>query len=132
MREVKRYTILSAKGATGLGNFIQVSDFRNCVVQVATASSANLTIKCKGSLGATAPTFVEGSKTVANAWEYVAMVDLNTPTTVVTGSTGLAFTGTDDVRLFEININSLDWLTFDVTARSAGSVTVTITLTDNR
>jgi uncharacterized protein (DUF1786 family) len=39
MRSVQRYIILDAKAATGIGNVIDVRDFRNCVVKIGTASS---------------------------------------------------------------------------------------------
>lgn len=58
------------------------------------------------------------------------MVDLNDGTPV-TGSTGVAATGSDIAKLYEINVNGLDFVTLQVTARSAGSVTAWIQLTSN-
>jgi hypothetical protein len=58
------------------------------------------------------------------------MVDLNDGLPV-TGSTGVVATGTDIVRTFEININSLQWIAFNITAISAGNVTISIQITDN-
>lgn len=49
----------------------------------------------------------------------------------ISGDTGFTVTGTDDFRLFAINIDNLDFLNFNVTARSAGSVTIEVQLTDN-
>ena len=59
------------------------------------------------------------------------MVDLEDGAPV-DGDTGFVVTGTDDFRQFEININSLDYINFSVTARSAGSVTVEVVVTDNQ
>lgn len=59
------------------------------------------------------------------------MVDLQNGA-AVDGDTGFVVTGTDDFRQFEINVNSLDYICFRVTARSAGSVTVSCVVTDNQ
>lgn len=123
------YTIMSAKAATGIGNTIYCSDFRNAIVTIATTGSANMTIKCQGAIGNTAPTFSSASS-VTNPWDYVQMVDLQDGN-FLAGDTGMVLTGTDDVRQFEVNINALDYINFNVTARAAGSVTITIILTDN-
>lgn len=58
------------------------------------------------------------------------MVDLEDGS-AIDGDTGFVVAGTDDFRQFEININSLDYLAFTVTARSAGSVTIEVVVTDN-
>ncbi len=134
-RSVQRYLILDAKAATGVGNTIDVRDFRNCVVKIGTASSANLTVKAQGAVASvttpdTPPTF-SSTQSVANHWDYVQMIDLEDGTPV-DGDTGFVVTGTDDFRQFEININSLDYINFSVTARSAGSVTISVVLTDNQ
>ncbi len=133
-RQVLHYTVLDAKAATGVGVTIPVRDFRNCVIAIGTASSANLTVKCKGAVALansdyTAPDF-SAAQTVANNWSYVQMVDLNDGTPV-TGSTGFVAAGTDAFKLYEVNVNGLDFITLDVTARSAGSVTATAQLSTN-
>ncbi len=65
----------------------------------------------------TPPDFA-AAQTVTNNWDYIQMIDLNSGSSVV-GDTGMVCTGTDDFRLFEVNINSLDYINFNVTARSA-------------
>lgn len=135
MRSVQRYIILDAKAATGIGRIIDVRDFRNCVVKIGTASSANLTCKaqgyvCSAATPDTIPDFA-AAQTVANNWDYIQMVDLQNGA-AVDGDTGFVVTGTDDFRQFEINVNSLDYICFRVTARSAGSVTVSCVVTDNQ
>lgn len=133
-RQVVHYNILSAKGATGIGNTIPVRDFRNCIVKIGTASSANLTVKAQGAVASpatdyTAPDFA-AAQTVANHWDYIQMIDLQNGAPV-NGDDGFVVTGTDDFRQFEININSLDFINFVVTARSAGSVTIDVSCTSN-
>jgi hypothetical protein len=125
---------MSAKGTTGIGNIIPVGDFRNCVVKIGTASSANMTIKAQGAVSSinaeyTPPAF-GSSPSVSNNWDYVQMVDLNDGTPY-SGDTGMVLTGTDDFRLFEININGLDFISFVITAVSAGTATIDVQLSTN-
>ena len=133
-RVVAHYTIMSAKGTTGIGNTINVRDFRNAVVKIGTASNANCTIKAVWAVadpitGFTAPDFA-ASQSVANNWDYVQMVDLNSGTAIA-GDTGMVCTWTDDFRLFEVNINGLDFLIFNITAVSAGTVTIVVQCSSN-
>jgi len=133
-RSVQRYLILDAKAATGVGVTIDVRDFRDCVVKIGTATSANLTVKAQGAVAnmftSNTPPDFAATQTVANNWDFVQMVDLQDGSPI-NGDVGFVVTGTDDFRLFEINVNALDYINFRVTARSAGSVTVSCVLADN-
>ncbi len=134
-RSVQHYQIFNAKATTGTSSVIDVRDFRNCVVKIGTATSANLTVKAQWAVASastttTPPTF-SSAQSVSNHWDYIQMVDLQNGA-AVDGDTGFVVTGTDDFRQFEINVNSLDYIAFTVTARSAGSVTIDIVVTDNQ
>lgn len=125
---------MAAKSTTWAGNTINVTDYRNAVVKIWTASSANLTVKCQGAIASPttseiAPNF-NSAQSVTNHWDYVQMIDQQDGSPI-SGDTGFTVTGTDDFRLFAINIDNLDFLNFNVTARSAGSVTIEVQLTDN-
>lgn len=126
MRDFKEYTIMSAKAATGIGNNIFVEDFRHCVISVNTASSANGTLKFQGSIAESAPDF-SAAQSVSNSWDYVEVKDLQDGS-AIDGDTGVAPAGTDDHRLFEVNINGLRWLNARLTAYSAGAFTVKVRL----
>lgn len=115
-------TLLDAKAATGSGTSLNVSDYDHIVIQVSTASSANLTMKVQGSIADTEPTW-GSAQSVANPWDYIQIKDLEDGS-AVDGDTGFAPAGTDDFRIFEVNVNALKWLNLIVTARSAGSITV--------
>jgi len=134
-RSVQRYLILNAAATTGVGQTIDVRDFRNCVVKIGTATSANLTVKAQGAVASfttdTTPPDFSAAQTVANNWDFIQMIDLQDGSSI-NGDVGFVVTGTDDFRLFEINVNSLDYINFRVTARSAGSVTVSCVLADNQ
>lgn len=122
MRDYKLYTVLDAKGATGIGVNINVKDFRHVIVAIATASSANLTVKAVGSIEATCPDF-SAVQSVSNMYDFLEMVDYQSGSHIA-GDTGVAFTGTDDFRLLEVNTNGMEWMNMRVTARVAGNVTV--------
>lgn len=121
MRDYKQYTVLDAKGATGIGVNINVKDFRHIIVAIATASSANLTVKAVGSIEATCPDF-SAAQSASNMYDFLEMVDYQSGAKV-TGDTGIAFSGTDDFRLFEVNTNGMEWFNLRVTARAAGNIT---------
>jgi len=74
------------------------------------------------SVAAAKPDF-SAAATVANHWTYLASYDLADPSAVVTGATGYATAGTDIFKNILVNVDGLTWLSMEVTARSAGSVT---------
>jgi hypothetical protein len=121
---------MSAKAATGVGNFIDVRDFRNVVINVSSASNGNFTVKCVGAIGDTSPAFAS-AQSATNQWDYIELADLSDSSAPVRGATGVVATGTDVCHLYEVNVNGLDWLTFNITAISAGTVTVDLVAVDN-
>ena len=129
MRDYKQYTILDAQAATGIGKNIFVGDSQHITIMVSTASSANLTVKMQGAMTEEAPDF-SAAQTVANQWDYIEMKDLQDGS-AIDGDTGIAPAGTDDFRIFEVNVNGLQWINMRVTARAAGSVTATARLFTN-
>lgn len=120
----------SAKATTGAGNALLVSDFRNAVFAIGTASSANMTIKVQGGIGDIAPDFT-AAQSATNRWQYIDIAPTNTGGTIVDGDTGVVWSGTDKVEMFEVNTNGLDYVCLNMTARSAGTATADVTLTTN-
>lgn len=123
----KQQTILLSQAATGTGATIAVQDWDEIILEVATASSANLTLLVQGSTSETAPIF-GSAKTSTNVWDYLAYEDCdatssNAPT-VTAGATGFVFSGTDDVRQVRVKMKGLRWLSATVSIRSAGNVTI--------
>jgi hypothetical protein len=113
--------MLDAKAGTGSGTSLLVEDFIHMILAMNTASSANLTVKVQGSIADVEPTWGSAASP-ANQWDYVQLKDLE-DASAIDGDTGFAPAGTDDQRMFEVNVNGLKWLNLIVTARSAGSVT---------
>lgn len=100
---------------------IECEEYAHLVVSYNTANSANCTIKFQGSIQDDVNFNVAQSAT--NRWDYVRIIDLNDGTSI-SGDTGVALTGTDDNRLFEINVNGLKSFTVAVTAWAAGTINV--------
>ena len=130
MRDSKPYTIFTAKAATGVGLVIPCGDFTHAVISFNTADSANLTLKFAGSIAEVAPDF-GAAQSATNSFDYIQVKDLEDGSSI-DGDTGIAPAGADDHRLFELNINALQYFTAVVTARAAGSVTVKVRLYNNQ
>lgn len=112
--------IFSAKAATGTGTPYSMPDFQHIMLALSSQSSANFTIKFQGSFSDVCPAF-GSAQSATNRWDYIQVKDYQN-NAAIDGDTGVAFAGTDDVRLFEFNTNGLKWICATVTARSAGSV----------
>ena len=116
--------LMDAKATTGVGTIMNVDAYETVTVTMNSASSANLTIKAAGALLDNGDLIdFTAAQSATNNYEFLAMVDLE-DSSQLDGDTGLVLAGTDDNRMFEINVNGIKWLNFRVTARSAGSITV--------
>ena len=115
-------------GATGIiYSFIQpifVKDFRHILASLASDNSAAMTVKCVGSIDKDCPDF-DLARSVDNHFEFIQMIDKE-DLAAVDGDTGLVLSGTDDFRIFEINTNGLNWLSFIPTAGTAGDITIKV------
>lgn len=108
---------------TNDAGMVYVRDYRSITFMVATTGSANMTIKFAGSLQEDKPD-LEAAQSQSNLWDHIEVVDLQDGS-AIDGDTGIAFAGTDDVRMFEANVNGLIWFGAHLTARSAGSAEIT-------
>ncbi len=130
MRDYKQYTILDNKATTGIGNTIDVKDYRHIILLVATADSGDLTIKVSGSAAETAPTF-SSAQSVSNHWTRIALYDYE-DSQIIEGDTGVAADGTDICKTLMVNVDGLNYINVEVTARVAGSVNVKAQLYNNK
>jgi len=131
IRNSVEYTILDAKGATGVWTNLLVQDFRNCVLSFATdwGWDAALTVKIQWSIQESAPDF-SAAQSVTNHWDYIEVIDLQSGS-AIDWDTWISVSSADDYRLLEANINWLKWINVRCTARTAGEVTVKAKLFDN-
>jgi len=114
-----------------IGRNIFVGDFRHCILSFDGSSNANMTVKFQGSIGDSTtndatPDF-SATQAYNNQWEYIEVIDLESGS-AIDGDTGVAQTGTNDHRMFEMNINGLRWINAIVTAWSAGATTIRVRL----
>lgn len=118
------HTFLNAAGATGAGTAMRVSDYNHVTVFIATdgGGDANLTVKCQGSIEEDAPTWAS-AQSVTNMWDFIHMSDLEDQAST-DGDDGFVVAGADDYRIYNVDVEGLNWLNFRVTARAAGEVTV--------
>lgn len=123
-------TILLAKATNGVGTTLDVRDFQNIVVSISSASSANLTIKCQGSISESSPDFSIAASS-SNQWGYIGIYELD-GATLKAGSTGVVYAGTDSTGLYSINTDGLTWLNFQVSGYAAGNITVQASLFNNQ
>ncbi len=130
MRDFKEYTIMDGKTTTGVGNVIYCEDFTHAIVSFNTSGSANCSVKFAGSIASAAPNF-SAAQSPSNSFDYVQLKDLEDASSV-DGDTGLTLAGTDDQRLFEVNVNALTYFTANITAISAGAVTIKVKLYTNK
>ena len=135
MRQNVFYTILNAEDTVDTVLAISCDDFRHAVFFFATdgGGDAALTVKFQGSIGKgiganmdIAPTF-SSAASVTNMWDYIEVIDLEDGS-AIDGDTGVAVATADDYRMFEANINGLQYLSARLTARTAGEVTVIVRL----
>lgn len=126
--------IFNGAVANGVGKTIPATEFKNAIIELSSASSGSFVIKAQwamgiGTLWNTAPNFGT-SKSATNPWDYLEMIDLNDGSSI-DGDTWITFAWTDDVRLFEVNINAMDFLNFEISSYTAGSVNLRVRLYTN-
>jgi hypothetical protein len=126
MKTLTTKTLFTARATTGVSPVFDVRTAETVILAVATASSGNLTLKISGASGETAPDFAATS-TPSNLWTRLALINQESPATPIAGDTGFAVTGTDAIRHYRIDVRGLSFIAAEVTARTAGNVTVIAT-----
>ncbi len=114
-----------------IGKTIYTENFRNALLAFSTdgGGDAALTVKFQGSVSSTTPDF-SASQSVSNQWEYIQVIDLEDGSSI-DGDTGVAVSGADDYRLFEMNINHLTWVNAIISGYTEGELTLDVKLKDN-
>lgn len=132
-RATTRQAIFSGATANAAaGVSVNVTDYRNVVIALATSGSATATVKVKGAVlppSEAVPDF-SAAASPSNHWTYVNSFDLES-NGAVAGSTGYAAAGTDIVKLVKVNVDGLDRITLEISGRTAGAVTAWVVGYDN-
>jgi hypothetical protein len=126
----KTVTALDGVTTTGASAAIDVAQYRHILVSIATSGSANATIKFAGSFEEEAPAFGTAAS-ATNVWDFIAAYNLEDPSSITDGDTGVVYSGTDAVEQYIVNTDGLKWFAANVTARSAGTITVKVVGFDN-
>jgi len=122
-------------GASGVlaprTKIIQCSDFRDAVLAFNSdgGGDAAMTIQVAGSIQKTPPDFAL-PQSVDNQYDFVQMVDMEDSGTV-DGDTGIVLAAADVNRMFEVNVNGLQWLGLIISAGTAGEITVKARIFNN-
>lgn len=126
-----RETLINST-STSVHTGVRVSDYRTCILSIKGSPSANLKVFIKGSIGDTRPDFTVASavrSTNNQTWDFLEVIDMQNGA-AIDGDTGVALSG-NVIRLVEVNVNALDWLSVHSTAVVAGTVTVAAALMTN-
>jgi len=121
----KQVSLFADKAASGYSASIDVSEYEKIMLAIAGTETANLTVKVQGSFQMKADSALDftAAQSKTNLWDYVACVDLQEGATVITGDTGLVFSG-DHVRLYKVNVAGLRTLGLQAVI-TGGKVTAT-------
>ncbi len=116
--------IFDAVTTAGVGQPIYVKDAKHVKVTVATSgvgAGESFNINFKGSCEEAKPDF-STAKSITNLWDYLEAIK-QADGTPIDGVAGDLFTGANDVRIYELNVNGLTWFTLDLNTLT-GSVVV--------
>ena len=116
-----------------IGKNINVSDFRHLIVSVHGNDNANLDIGFLGSIGKSVdepnacPDFSAAS-TFENSHDFLDIVSTSDDVSINGAADSISMTGTNVNKLYEINVNGLEWFNAILSGWSAGGVTINIKL----
>lgn len=127
-RENIQHICLEDWNTVGVGIPLDVSGYRDIVVEVSGDASANMTARFQGGCSNVLQDrnlWLGTSGTVSAPWDYVEAWDANSSAAAIPGTTGITVSGAA-TTLYYINSDALNWVNFRVLTYSAGSVTVKI------
>ena len=117
--------VFDGKTTTGWGGKgIFIADFKNVIFGVFTSGNANCTILPYISLSDAEPTW-SSAVSPSNRYAPIAIWELGTPT-LIPGTTGVVASGTDLANYYMVNTDAQAWLNFNISAISAGAVTLVV------
>lgn len=144
-----RYTganVAGSGGGAGSGGLVVVApkivlvrDFRNAILYYNTTGTSTHTVKVAGSIGkqdadankdGDTPNF-GATEAITNPYSFLASVNLEDGA-IVEGDTGIATSGADITRQYEVNINAMKYLTLIPTAWTQGAINAKIVVFNNQ
>jgi len=129
-------TEISLDGSTGNGvgvatgtlairsKVILCADFKDAILAFDSdgGGDADMTIKIVGSIQKTPPDFAE-PKGPDNQYEFIQVMDMQN-SVAVDGDDGIVLAASDVNRLFEVNVNGLQWISLVIPEGVEGEITV--------
>tara|TARA_Y100000310_G_C20589892_1_gene767430 strand:- start:910 stop:1281 length:372 start_codon:yes stop_codon:yes gene_type:complete len=111
----------NASGVTSSECF-RVSDHEIVTIRVETSNNADLTVFLRGDINASG----QPDQVTAPVGAY----DYNTAL-VISGDQGLVYAGQNGVKLYNFNVDRVDWLQVFVAGYTAGNVSVQVKMFNN-
>jgi hypothetical protein len=106
------------------GRVIYTKGYQHILLAVNTSGSANFTAKVQGSTMDNLPDLdFTAAQSVSNRWDYLDVVDYEDKSSI-DGDTGFAPAGTDDHRVFMVNVDAMNFVTVNITSWTAGKLRV--------
>ena len=104
---------------------IQCSDFRDAILSFHSdgGGDAAMKIQVVGSIQKNLPDFA-APQSPANQYDFMQMIDMQDSSTV-NGDEGITLVAEDVNRMFEVNVNGLQWLGLLLPEGTEGEITVT-------
>lgn len=99
---------------------IMTEGYQHIKLRLSTTGNTTATIKVQGSTSFNVPNFSDAA-TTANFWAYKQLKNEDDASTV-NGGTGVALTGTDINKQYEVNVNSARWICLEISGWSAGKL----------
>lgn len=128
IRRINTQTLLSAVDEATLSDKVLVEDFRHVMLYVQ-LTGATTTIKVK--VSNVDDVDFSAASTLANPWYFVDLKGLGDGATTVEGATGITATTGTSTKGYAVNTDIAKWIAVDVTALSAGTVSVALSAATN-
>lgn len=114
-------SVLTAVVANGAGVPLNVEDYEDVVIQVATTGNTTATIKFAVSYSLKKPDFTIAAS-ATNQYTFVQISDVSSEATPIVGATGIVLAGTDIIKAYFTNTEFIRWICPIISGFSAGSI----------
>ena len=106
------------------GRMVYVGDYRHINIALNFTDTPTMTVKAQGS-DQRDGVDCSLAQSATNRWEYLDIID-NEDGASIDGDTGVACSGSADNRSFSYNNDGKQWISFDITAYTAGKVSIIV------
>ena len=130
IRNTTEYSTDTLSAADEATPMLNCKDYRNAILTITAANSADLTIKVYWSSLESRPDLTSAASE-DNSYSPIESVNLDDGIKV-DWSTGIVYWWSDDgITSYEVNVNWLTWIGVKITSRTAWDVTLSFSMYDN-